>query len=153
MMHAAPNWAPPTAEQVGLIGTHWSKGWIIEDNHISHSTCTGITLGKHGDEFDNTSADTAEGYGLRQMAIQEKIPAAEPGILSFHNAVIDSIARYGRTHKLEIMMRYKLASKDLFSDIDLGFKMMSRRKLDLMPSRVKDKKSIRNIFNQNQTGR
>ncbi len=30
---------------------------------------------------------------LREMAIQEKIPAAEPGILSFHNAVIDSIAR------------------------------------------------------------
>ncbi len=43
--------------------------------------------------------------GLRQMAIREKIPAAEPAILSFHNAVIDSIARYGRTHKLEIMMR------------------------------------------------
>jgi alpha-L-arabinofuranosidase len=62
MMHAATNWAPPTAEQVGLIGTHWSKGWIIEDNEISYSTCTGITLGKHGDEFDNTSADTAEGY-------------------------------------------------------------------------------------------
>lgn len=60
--HAAPNWAPPTAEQVGLIGTHWSKGWIIEDNIIRYSICTGVTLGKHGDEFDNTSADSAEGY-------------------------------------------------------------------------------------------
>ena len=48
--------------QIGLIGTHWSKGWIIENNIISHSVCTGITLGKYGDEFDNTSADTAEGY-------------------------------------------------------------------------------------------
>jgi alpha-N-arabinofuranosidase len=62
MEHAAPNWAPPTAEQVGLIGTHWSKGWIIEDNTIRYSICTGITLGKHGDEYDNTSADSAEGY-------------------------------------------------------------------------------------------
>ncbi len=62
MEHAATNWAPPTAEQIGLIGTHWSKGWIIEDNIIRYSVCTGITLGKHGDEFDNTSADTAEGY-------------------------------------------------------------------------------------------
>jgi alpha-N-arabinofuranosidase len=60
--HAATNWAPPTAEQVGLIGTHWSKGWIIEDNTIRYSVCTGVTLGKHGDEFDNTSADSAEGY-------------------------------------------------------------------------------------------
>ncbi len=59
---AATPWAPPTAEQIGLIGTHWSKGWIIEDNVVSHSTCSGIALGKHGDEFDNTSANTAEGY-------------------------------------------------------------------------------------------
>jgi alpha-N-arabinofuranosidase len=62
LMHAATNWAPPTAEQVGLIGTNWSKGWIIEDNDIRYSTCVGVTLGKHGDEFDNTSANSAEGY-------------------------------------------------------------------------------------------
>jgi len=62
LRHAATNWAPPTAEQVGLIGTNWSKGWVIEKNTISHSTCSGIALGKHGDEFDNTSKDTAEGY-------------------------------------------------------------------------------------------
>ena len=62
MRHAATPWAPPTAEQIGLISTHWSKGWIIEDNTISHSTCSGIALGKHGDKFDNTSANSAEGY-------------------------------------------------------------------------------------------
>ena len=62
MMHAATPWAPPTAEQVGLIGTHWSKGWIIEDNEISYSTCVGVTLGKYGDQWDNTSQNTAEGY-------------------------------------------------------------------------------------------
>ena len=62
MQHAATQWAPPTAEQIGLIGTNWSKGWIIENNVISDSRCSGITLGKHGDEFDNTSEDSAEGY-------------------------------------------------------------------------------------------
>ncbi|MFZ2055777.1 MAG: right-handed parallel beta-helix repeat-containing protein [Candidatus Aminicenantales bacterium] len=62
MRHAATPWAPPTAEQIGLIGTHWSKGWVIERNVVSHSICSGIALGKYGDEFDNTSRDTAEGY-------------------------------------------------------------------------------------------
>jgi alpha-N-arabinofuranosidase len=62
MRHAATPWAPPTAEQIGLIGTHWSRGWIIESNTISHSACVGITLGKYGDEFDNKSANSAEGY-------------------------------------------------------------------------------------------
>ena len=59
---AATPWAPPTAEQIGLIGTHWSKGWIIEDNTVSHSVCSGISLGKYGDQYDNTSMDSAEGY-------------------------------------------------------------------------------------------
>jgi alpha-N-arabinofuranosidase len=62
MMHAATPWAPPTAEQIGLIGTHWSRGWIIENNDIRYSTCVGITLGKYGDQWDNTSANSAEGY-------------------------------------------------------------------------------------------
>ena len=61
MMHAATPWSPPTAEQIGLIGTHWSKGWIIENNIISYSRCVGVTLGKYGDEWDNRS-DTADAY-------------------------------------------------------------------------------------------
>ena len=62
MSDAATPWAPPTAEQIGLIGTHWSKDWIIENNVISHSVCSGIALGKYGDEWDNKSANSAEGY-------------------------------------------------------------------------------------------
>lgn len=46
MSHAATQWAAPTAEQIGLIGTHWSKGWIIENNVISDSRCVCISLGK-----------------------------------------------------------------------------------------------------------
>ena len=43
---AATRWAAPTAEQVGMVATHWCKGWIIEDNVIKNSRCNGITLGK-----------------------------------------------------------------------------------------------------------
>jgi hypothetical protein len=43
---AATQWAAPTAEQVGMIATHWNKGWIIENNIIHDSKCSGITLGK-----------------------------------------------------------------------------------------------------------
>ena len=30
----ATTWAPPVAYQDGLIGPHWSKGWIIEDCEV-----------------------------------------------------------------------------------------------------------------------
>ncbi|MDR1675038.1 MAG: right-handed parallel beta-helix repeat-containing protein [Tannerella sp.] len=43
---AASQWAAPTAEQIGMIATHWNKGWIIENNVISNAKCSGITLGK-----------------------------------------------------------------------------------------------------------
>ena len=51
--NAAPNWGTANGEQVGVVGTHWSRGWVIEDCEVSGSSCDGITLGKHGDEFDN----------------------------------------------------------------------------------------------------
>jgi hypothetical protein len=62
---AATQWAAPTAEQIGAVATHWNKGWIIENNVISNSKCTGITLGKergtghnlwaHDQRIDGTS--------------------------------------------------------------------------------------------------
>jgi hypothetical protein len=46
---AATTWAPPAAYQDGMIGPHWSRGWIIEDCEISNSRCCGISLGKYLD--------------------------------------------------------------------------------------------------------
>ena len=47
---AATTWAPPAAFQDGMVGPHWSRGWIIEDCDISNSKCCGISLGKYYDE-------------------------------------------------------------------------------------------------------
>jgi len=61
--NTATNWAPPSAEQSGIVGTNWSKGWIIENNTVRNSKCSGISLGKYGDEFDNTNdAGAADPY-------------------------------------------------------------------------------------------
>ncbi|WP_026504338.1 right-handed parallel beta-helix repeat-containing protein [Butyrivibrio sp. NC3005] len=46
---AATTWAPPAAYQDGMIGPHWSMGWIIEDCEIYGSRCCGISLGKYLD--------------------------------------------------------------------------------------------------------
>lgn len=43
---AASQWGAPTAEQIGMIATHWNKGWVIENNKIHDTKCSGITLGK-----------------------------------------------------------------------------------------------------------
>jgi len=56
LTQAATTWAPPTAEQTGLVGPNWSKGWIIENNTISHSKCSGISLGKSRSTGQNYSS-------------------------------------------------------------------------------------------------
>ncbi|MCP4338243.1 MAG: carbohydrate-binding protein, partial [Desulfobulbaceae bacterium] len=61
LRNAATPWAPPTAAQWGLVSAHWCKGWVIESNDIAYSKCSGVALGKYGDEWDNL-AGSAEGY-------------------------------------------------------------------------------------------
>lgn len=53
MAQAATSWAPPTAMQEGLIGPNWSKGWIIENNVIHDSKCSGISIGKEETTGEN----------------------------------------------------------------------------------------------------
>ena len=46
-------WAPPTADQPGLIGPNWAKGWIIEDNVIHDAKCSAVSLGKESSTGHN----------------------------------------------------------------------------------------------------
>ncbi|MBO6165810.1 MAG: right-handed parallel beta-helix repeat-containing protein [Eubacterium sp.] len=63
----APTWAPPAAYQDGLIGPHWSKGWIIEDCEVSNSRCCGISLGKYRDEENDMYFYTKQVKSPTQM--------------------------------------------------------------------------------------
>lgn len=61
---AASPWAPPTADQPGMLGTHWSKGWIIEDNILHDAKCSAVSIGKEystGDGIKKPSADILSG--------------------------------------------------------------------------------------------
>jgi len=79
---------------------------------------------------------------LRHVAIEEGGPIAEPDILGFHQEVLRSLKRYGRAHKLGIMWRYKLKTRSWLKDMDVGLKMLVKRKLELNPSRVRALKEI-----------
>ena len=59
LAQAACPWTPPTADQPGLIGPNWAKGWIIEDNVIHDAKCSAISIGKEASTGHNNS--TARG--------------------------------------------------------------------------------------------
>lgn len=83
---------------------------------------------------------------LCHMALEEGVPVPAQDILRFHLEVVRSIERHGRAHKLGIMLRFKLLTGEWFKDVDIGMKMLARRKLDLRPSRVKALKEINRLF-------
>lgn len=83
---------------------------------------------------------------LRQAAIKEGAVIAEPDIFKFHKEVVGSIYRYGRIHKLELMMRYNLSRRNLFGDFKVGLRMLKKRKLAFLPSKVRRMPDIRKLF-------
>lgn len=71
LAQAACPWAPPTADQPGIIGPNWSKGWIIENNEIHDSKCSGISLGKEASTGHNLCSSTHRkpGYQYQMEAV------------------------------------------------------------------------------------
>lgn len=64
---AACPWTPPTAHQIGMVGPHWSKGWIIENNHLHDAKCSAISLGKEETTGDNLSSRFGRKSGHRHQ--------------------------------------------------------------------------------------
>lgn len=71
MAHAACPWIPPTAYQQGLLGTNWSKGWIIENNIIHDAKCSGISIGKDDSSGHNlcSAEHRKAGYQYQMEAV------------------------------------------------------------------------------------
>lgn len=78
MAQAACPWAPPTAEQFGMLGAHWSKGWLIEGNILHDAKCSAVSLGKNATIGDNLAAKGKRKSGY-QYQIENVFKAKEFG--------------------------------------------------------------------------
>jgi|UniRef100_A0A7C3V441 heterodisulfide reductase subunit C len=83
---------------------------------------------------------------LRFMAVEEGVPVGKPNIIDFHEEVLRSLEKYGRAHKLGIMLGYKRQTGGWLQDLDVGLKLLAKRKLELFPTRVRAGKEIAGLF-------
>ena len=74
---------------------------------------------------------------LREMAIEEGVPAGEKNIHLLHEAFVQSIKRGGRVHEATMLIDYKLRSRDFFTDLIPGMKLFLKGKIPLFPSLIK----------------
>lgn len=83
---------------------------------------------------------------LRQMAVREGVEVGEKRVKRLHEAFLRSIWLWGRLHELTMLAEYKLRSGDLFSDLDMGLRMMVRGKIVPWPQRIGGVKQVRALF-------
>jgi len=88
---------------------------------------------------------------LRQLARRAGVAAAEPRIPAFHDAFLKSVRRHGRVFELGMTGGYKMATGDYTGDMGLGLKLFAKGRLSLLPSRVKNRKAVLDLFDEKET--
>jgi len=139
---AASPWAPPTAEQVGMVGPNWAKGWIIEDCHLHHARCSGISLGapsfignnrwtrervKHGTQREREAVFTALSHGWSAENIGSHIVrrnhihhCEQTGICGHLGAIFSELSE-NHIHHIHVRRRFsghEMAGIKLHAPID-----------------------------------
>ena len=83
---------------------------------------------------------------LRRTALKANVAVSEKDVPLFHAAFLDSVRTHGRVHELSMMVRYKMKSGRYFDDMKLGWKMFTKGKLRILPSKTKRKTEIAGLF-------
>ncbi|MFC2067468.1 4Fe-4S dicluster domain-containing protein [Chloroflexota bacterium] len=87
---------------------------------------------------------------FRQMAIQENISGKETTVPQFHQVFMKGIRQWGKQYELGMLIELKLKTRDLFSDLGMGLKLLRKGKLSLLPERIKGYREIKNIFRKTE---
>lgn len=90
---------------------------------------------------------------LREMSLQENVEGKETIIPIFHNTFLGSIKLWGRSHELSMELTLKMRTRDLFTDLIMGVKMILKGKLKILPARIKGLKEVKAIFEKTKGAR
>ena len=84
---------------------------------------------------------------LREMSREAGLEyKAEKRVVILHEEFVRNIKIWGRLHEATFFVPYMLRSLDLFGNADSGAALMLRRKLPIIPKRMKGIKEIRELY-------
>jgi hypothetical protein len=85
------------------------------------------------------------------MAVTEGAVIAEPDAIKFHRLFLALLQRMGRMHEASLMAIYLLWTLDFMDYMGTATKMFAKRKVPLMPHRVKAHGDVKRIFEATRT--
>ena len=92
---------------------------------------------------------------LKQTIVRKKAKAAERKVLTFHRVFLDSVRKRGRVFETGLMQNYllksgelirKLKDQTLMEELRLGWTMVRKGRLNLLPRKIKGKNEIKKMF-------
>lgn len=79
---------------------------------------------------------------LKIMAVERGIQPDSKEVPAFYKSALNSIRRFGRVYELGMIMEMKLRTLDLFKDMKLGMRMISKGKIKILPDLSSSRSSI-----------
>ncbi|HOD80992.1 MAG: succinate dehydrogenase iron-sulfur subunit [Planctomycetes bacterium ADurb.Bin126] len=84
---------------------------------------------------------------LRELSNREKMTSPQRRkILAFHKAFLTTVRKTGRMSEFPLVRRYKISSRDFFSDVLLAPLMVAKGKLGFKAHKIKGRSQIKTIF-------
>lgn len=90
---------------------------------------------------------------LKQIALEARKRPAQRRVLVLHQQFLRSIRLFGRVHELSMLALYKVCSRDLFTDLDLGVRMFLKGKIPILPERTGGLGGVRRLFRRRREAR
>ena len=86
---------------------------------------------------------------MRLLALRSKVKPAVPEVAQFYRASLLNIRLFGRLYEIGLIGQLKLTTRQFTKDLRLGWEMLRKRKLTLLPSFDSFGK-LNNLFSQVQ---
>ena len=84
--------------------------------------------------------------GLRHQAMHQDLPIPRKGIRRFHQGFLKSVRRHGRLYESGMVTAYAVRQGELMKNMKLGMVMFFKGKMPYLPSKVTDRKGIKQLF-------
>jgi heterodisulfide reductase subunit C len=90
---------------------------------------------------------------LRSYALATRRPAALREVTVFHRVFLESIERLGRVYEVGLIGGFNTLSGHLLDSVDLGWPMLVRGKIKLLPPRIRARREVAAIFERAEARR
>lgn len=94
--------------------------------------------------------DVAKIMDTLRMIARREGKVSEKEIKLFYDSFLGSLEKHGRIFEMGILMSYNLKSGHLFTDAELGPKVMEKGKIHFFPKKIKGADKVAQIFKRFQ---